>query len=145
MTIFNGNKKLTRPICRQRIMQSSSFSGVLSKQKLEEFIKILCCIFRSWSCNAAAELRILNFKPETEPFTRSKSHSYRYLPLEKLCKAAASACQKSFFKYLVFHTIFSEIQHLFYSKENDWGFSTFIPWNVSCKYFLKCNPLCSTT
>ena len=25
----------------------------------------------------------------------------------------------------------SEIQHLFYSKENDWGFSTFIPWNVS--------------
>ncbi len=38
------------------------------------------------------------------------------------------------------HTVcfltFSEIQHLFYSKENDWGFSTFIPWNVS---FFSCD------
>lgn len=25
----------------------------------------------------------------------------------------------------------SEIQHLFYSKENDWGYSNFIVWNVS--------------
>ena len=24
--------------------------------------------------------------------------------------------------------IFSEIQHLFYTKENDWGFSHFMPW-----------------
>ena len=23
----------------------------------------------------------------------------------------------------------SEIQHLFYSKENDWGFSHFLSWN----------------
>ena len=103
---------------------------------MRSFLKYYVASFRSWSCNAAAELRILNFKPETEPFTRSKSHNYRYLPQEKLCKVAASACQKSFFKYLVFHTIFfPEIQHLFYSKENDWGFSTFIPWNVSYKYF----------
>ena len=26
-----------------------------------------------------------------------------------------------------------EIQHLFYSKENDWGYSNFLPWNVSLK------------
>lgn len=24
-----------------------------------------------------------------------------------------------------------EISHLFFSKENDWGFSHFVPWNVS--------------
>ena len=23
-----------------------------------------------------------------------------------------------------------KIQHLFYAKENDWGFSQFIPWNT---------------
>jgi ubiquitin carboxyl-terminal hydrolase 7 len=46
----------------------------------------------SWSCNAAAELRIINHKPDGEPFVR-------------------------------------RIQHLFYSKENDWGFSHFISWN----------------
>jgi len=46
----------------------------------------------SWSCNAAAELRILNQKTDGESFTR-------------------------------------KIQHLFYSKENDWGFSHFISWS----------------
>ena len=28
----------------------------------------------------------------------------------------------------------SEIQHLFFQKENDWGFSSFIPMAVSCHY-----------
>lgn len=46
----------------------------------------------SWSCNASAELRILNFLPDGEPFQR-------------------------------------KIQHVFYTKENDWGFSNFISWN----------------
>uniref|UniRef100_T1J1R9 Ubiquitin carboxyl-terminal hydrolase 7 n=1 Tax=Strigamia maritima TaxID=126957 RepID=T1J1R9_STRMM len=46
----------------------------------------------SWSCNAAAELRLLSQKEGTEPFVR-------------------------------------KIQHLFYSKENDWGFSHFMAWN----------------
>ncbi|KAH3867833.1 hypothetical protein DPMN_030970 [Dreissena polymorpha] len=46
----------------------------------------------SWSCNAAAELRIINQKPGGDDFTR-------------------------------------KIQHLFYSKENDWGYSHFLPWN----------------
>ncbi|XP_053388715.1 ubiquitin carboxyl-terminal hydrolase 7-like [Mercenaria mercenaria] len=46
----------------------------------------------SWSCNAAAELRIINQKKEGEDFVR-------------------------------------KIQHLFYSKENDWGYSNFLPWN----------------
>lgn len=46
----------------------------------------------SWSCNAKAELRLLSFKPDQEPFVR-------------------------------------QIKHLFYSKENDWGFSNFMSWN----------------
>ncbi|XP_064603934.1 ubiquitin carboxyl-terminal hydrolase 7-like isoform X2 [Liolophura sinensis] len=46
----------------------------------------------SWSCNAAAELKIRTHTSDAEPFSR-------------------------------------KIQHLFYSKENDWGFSHFIPWN----------------
>ncbi|XP_071522080.1 ubiquitin carboxyl-terminal hydrolase 7 isoform X1 [Panulirus ornatus] len=46
----------------------------------------------SWSCNAAAELRLLSVREGQEPFTR-------------------------------------KIQHLFYSKENDWGFSHFMGWN----------------
>ncbi|XP_052767469.1 ubiquitin carboxyl-terminal hydrolase 7-like isoform X2 [Mya arenaria] len=46
----------------------------------------------SWSCNAAAELKILNQKPSGDDFVR-------------------------------------KIQHLFYSKENDWGYSHFLPWN----------------
>ena len=29
--------------------------------------------------------------------------------------------------YIIF--LFPEIQHLFYSKENDWGFSHFMAWN----------------
>lgn len=45
----------------------------------------------SWSCNAKAELRLLSFKPDQEPFVR-------------------------------------QIKHLFYSKENDWGFSHFMSW-----------------
>ncbi|GAB6025849.1 Ubiquitin carboxyl-terminal hydrolase 7 [Chamberlinius hualienensis] len=43
----------------------------------------------SWSCNAVAELRLLNHKEGGEPFLR-------------------------------------KIQHLFFSKENDWGFSHFM-------------------
>ncbi|XP_077980640.1 ubiquitin carboxyl-terminal hydrolase 7-like [Glandiceps talaboti] len=46
----------------------------------------------SWSCNAQAELRMLNWKEDGEPFVR-------------------------------------RIQHLFYSKENDWGFSHFMSWS----------------
>lgn len=46
----------------------------------------------SWSCNAKAELRLLSFKADQEPFVRN-------------------------------------IKHLFYSKENDWGFSHFMSWN----------------
>lgn len=46
----------------------------------------------SWSCNASAELKILNQKPGGDDFVR-------------------------------------KIQHLFYSKENDWGYSHFYPWN----------------
>lgn len=44
---------------------------------------------QSWSCNGAAELKILNQKPDGKPLNR-------------------------------------KIQHLFFSKENDWGFSNFI-------------------
>ena len=29
------------------------------------------------------------------------------------------------------YCLFLEIQHIFYSKENDWGFSHFLGWNVS--------------
>lgn len=46
----------------------------------------------SWSCNAKAELRLLSYKSDQEPFVR-------------------------------------QIKHLFYSKENDWGFSHFMSWN----------------
>lgn len=46
----------------------------------------------SWSCNAKAELKLLSFKPDQEPFVR-------------------------------------QIKHLFYSKENDWGFSHFMNWH----------------
>ncbi|XP_070580003.1 ubiquitin carboxyl-terminal hydrolase 7-like [Ptychodera flava] len=46
----------------------------------------------SWSCNGQAELRMLNWKEDGEPFVR-------------------------------------RIQHLFYSKENDWGFSHFMSWS----------------
>lgn len=51
--------------------------------------------FRSWSCNASAELRMLkqtDASGEKDPFQR-------------------------------------RIQHLFFSKENDWGFSNFLTWN----------------
>lgn len=30
---------------------------------------------------------------------------------------------------LIIYVLFLEIQHLFYSKENDWGFSHFMAWN----------------
>jgi len=33
--------------------------------------------------------------------------------------------------------MFSEIQHLFYSKENDWGYSHFIAWNVSTREIIE--------
>ncbi|UYV65714.1 USP7 [Cordylochernes scorpioides] len=46
----------------------------------------------TWSCNATAELRLLNQREPSEFFSR-------------------------------------KIQHLFYSKENDWGFSHFMNWN----------------
>ncbi|XP_015785155.1 ubiquitin carboxyl-terminal hydrolase 7 [Tetranychus urticae] len=46
----------------------------------------------TWSCNATAELRLLNQNEDGEPLTR-------------------------------------KIQHVFYSKENDWGFSHFAAWN----------------
>ena len=49
----------------------------------------------SWSCQAQAELRILNHKKPNEMFVR-------------------------------------KISHLFYSKENDWGFSHFLAWNEVC-------------
>ncbi|XP_044734467.1 ubiquitin carboxyl-terminal hydrolase 7-like [Chrysoperla carnea] len=57
----------------------------------------------SWSCYAVAELRLLSYRPDVEPFSR-------------------------------------KIQHLFYSKENDWGFSHFMGWNEvleSDKCFVK--------
>lgn len=56
----------------------------------------------SWSCNASAQLRILN-QHNGDHFTR-------------------------------------KIQHLFYSKENDWGYSHFMAWNElfdSAKGFVK--------
>ena len=47
-------------------------------------------------------------------------------------------CGVSFLKetiLIMFHFIdmflFVEISHLFFSKENDWGFSHFVAWNVS--------------
>ncbi|XP_014681204.1 PREDICTED: ubiquitin carboxyl-terminal hydrolase 7-like [Priapulus caudatus] len=46
----------------------------------------------SWSCNASAELRLINNADTEKTFQR-------------------------------------KIQHLFYSKENDWGFSHFVPWS----------------
>ena len=46
----------------------------------------------SWSCQAQAELRIINQKDPKNSFTR-------------------------------------KITHLFYTKENDWGFSHFMGWN----------------
>ena len=30
-----------------------------------------------------------------------------------------------------FLSLFAEISHLFFAKENDWGFSHFVTWNVS--------------
>lgn len=46
----------------------------------------------SWSCQAQAELRVINQKDAANTFTR-------------------------------------KISHLFYSKENDWGFSHYMHWN----------------
>jgi len=57
----------------------------------------------SWSCQASAELRILNHKKPADAFVR-------------------------------------KIAHLFYAKENDWGFSHFLAWNEVCdpeKGFVK--------
>lgn len=45
----------------------------------------------AWTCYANAELRLLSWKPDVEPFSR-------------------------------------KIQHPFYCKENDWGFSHFMTW-----------------
>lgn len=44
--------------------------------------------------------------------------------IEWLCRWCFRLDDKHFFSA-------SEIQHLFYSKENDWGYSNFIVWNVS--------------
>ena len=33
--------------------------------------------------------------------------------------------------HLVNFSSFIEISHLFFAKENDWGFSHFVPWSVS--------------
>ncbi|KAK2160538.1 hypothetical protein LSH36_131g04007 [Paralvinella palmiformis] len=57
----------------------------------------------SWSCHAAAELKILPQKTDVKPFSR-------------------------------------KIRHLFFSKENDWGFSNFISWGElldSSRGFIK--------
>ena len=49
----------------------------------------------SWSCQAQAELRVINQKNPQENFVR-------------------------------------KIGHLFYAKENDWGFSHYLSWNDVC-------------
>lgn len=57
----------------------------------------------SWSCWAVAELRLLSYKPDIEPFSR-------------------------------------KLQHLFYNRENECGFSHYMKWNEileSDKCFVK--------
>jgi ubiquitin carboxyl-terminal hydrolase 7 len=49
----------------------------------------------SWSCQAQAELRVINQKNPQDNFVR-------------------------------------KIGHLFYAKENDWGFSHYLSWNDVC-------------
>ena len=49
----------------------------------------------SWSCQAQAELRVINEKNPQDNFVR-------------------------------------KISHLFYAKENDWGFSHYLSWNEVC-------------
>lgn len=39
--------------------------------------------------------------------------------------------------YIFCEHLFAEISHLFFAKENDWGFSHFVAWNVS-QFVLIC-------
>lgn len=66
----------------------------------------------SWNCYAVAELKLLSQKEGGEPFARSELDSFIYFRI-------------------VFDRggFFTDIKHLFYSKENDWGFSHFMSWN----------------
>lgn len=61
----------------------------------------------TWSCNATAELRLLPQKEGAEPLSRRMFHN-------DIQKHA----------YLTINLLLG-IQHIFYSKENDWGFSHF--------------------
>ena len=74
----------------------------------------------SWSCYAVAELRLLAVKEGQEPFSRSE-HTYiiLFINYNYLGKFAQLNVTTIFF---------IEIQHLFYNKENDWGFSHFMLW-----------------
>lgn len=92
------------------------------------YVKIIAFgvyIPRAWSCNAVADLRLLNHKEGGEPFVRSKN----------LRIVGVGFVHKRFWKLFLdgrsFYVFFKEIQHLFFSKENDWGFSHFMTLNVS--------------
>lgn len=77
------------------VMQRTSNSGDRSQDTRSMGFFLQCNAdsdSSSWSCNAKAELKLLSFKPDQEPFVR-------------------------------------QIKHLFYSKENDWGFSHFMNWS----------------
>ena len=107
----------------------------------------------SWSCQAEAELRIINNKCE-EPCAKSEfffsilfSSFSRVLSslfschLNVLVFSTRSCDIQSDWAYftprlLITHKldIISGIKHLFCKEENDWGFGTFIPWNVSCLF-----------
>ncbi|XP_013388428.1 ubiquitin carboxyl-terminal hydrolase 7 [Lingula anatina] len=77
-----------------KIMVMPRFSQHAEKSQKSLGFFLQCngeCESSSWSCNAAAELKIKNQKSGGEDFSR-------------------------------------KIQHLFFSKENDWGFSHFMSW-----------------
>ena len=92
--------------------KSMGYVHILSQRPLFEMkekqsLRNICSFFRfflqcngeseasSWSCQAQAELRVINQKNPQENFVR-------------------------------------KIGHLFYAKENDWGFSHYLSWNDVC-------------
>ncbi|KAJ4444389.1 hypothetical protein ANN_06181 [Periplaneta americana] len=107
----------------------------------------------SWSCYAVAELRLLSQKEDGEPFSRKDLHTdsnsshgtgKRIFSRDGTKVWTPEQWASAFFTDetgqaqlrttlleewdLIPKRPSNEIQHLFYSKENDWGFSHFMSW-----------------
>jgi len=71
----------------------------------------------AWSCYATADLRILPQKEGVEVFSRSE---YYFLLVSRMIDLQVHL------HWICWTLCFAEIHHLFYLKENDWGFSHFM-------------------